>query len=305
MAKLESEGEIPFPVPGIEKSCSTYYKILGNLESDIVPLVALHGGPGACHEYLLPLKDLTDQAGTPIILYDQLGNGKSTRLRDKMGDESFWTEDLFRLELDNLLQYFGLHDSGFDLYGHSWGGMLAVKYAALRPKGLRKLVLADAPASVELLLVGANKLRKELPADVQEVLERCEREGDFESEEYEQAFLVFFKRHLCRLEPVPGGIGIALGHLKEDPTVYQTMYGPSELVASGSLKEWTAIEDIHKIEASTLLINGRYDEVQDLAVAPFFEKLNKVKWITLEKSSHMGHFEERERYMEVLKDFLR
>ena len=82
-------------------------------------------------------------------------------------------------------------------------------------------------------------------------------------------------------------------------------YGPSELMPTGSLKEWTAIEDIHKIEASTLLINGRYDEVQDAAVAPFFEKLNKVKWITLEKSSHMGHFEERERYMEVLKDFLK
>ena len=81
-------------------------------------------------------------------------------------------------------------------------------------------------------------------------------------------------------------------------------YGPSELIATGTLKDWTAIEDIYQIEASTLLINGRYDEVQDVAVAPFFEKLKRVKWITLEASSHMGHFEERERYMEILKDFL-
>ena len=227
MAKLEGEGEISFKVPGMEKSCSTWYKILGNLKSDIVPLVTLHGGPGACHEYLLPLKDLTDQAGTPIVLYDQIGNGKSTRLREKMGDESFWTEKLFRLELDNLVEYLGLHDRGFDLYGQSWGGMLAAKYAALRPQGLRKLVLADAPASVELLLVGENKLRKGLPEDVQEVLERCEREGKFESEEYEQACLVFYKRHLCRLDPWPKEIEIALGHLKEDPTVYQTMWAKS------------------------------------------------------------------------------
>ena len=233
MSKLEGEGEIAFEVPGMEQSCSTWYKILGNLKSDIVPLVALHGGPGACHEYLLPLEDLTHQAGTPIILYDQIGNGKSTRLPEKMGDKSFWTEELFRLELGNLLDYFGLHERGFDLYGQSWGGMLAAKYAALRPKGLRKLVLAGAAASVELMLVGANRLRKGLPQDVQEILERCKREGKFESEEYERACLVFYKRHLCRLDPWPKGIEIALGHLKDDPTVYQTMWGkflPVELV---------------------------------------------------------------------------
>lgn len=39
--------------------------------------------------------------------------------RGKRGDESFWTEQLFRLELDNLVEYFGLHERGFDLYGQS------------------------------------------------------------------------------------------------------------------------------------------------------------------------------------------
>ena len=101
--------------------------------------------------------------------------------------------------------------------------MLAAKYAALHPKGLRKLVLADATASVELLLVGENRLRAQLPGDVREVLDRCEREGDVTSEEYEKACLVFYKRHLCRLEPWPKEVEIALGHLKDDPTVYQTM----------------------------------------------------------------------------------
>ena len=223
MDQMGDEGQIAFKVPRMEDSCSTWYKILGNLNSNVVPLVTLHGGPGACHEYLLPLEDLTDQAGIPIILYDQIGNGKSTRLPEKMGDESFWTEELFRLELDNLLEYFGLHERGFDLYGQSWGGMLAANYAALRPKGLRKLVLADAPASAQLLIAGEKQLRKGLPKDVQEVLERCEQEGKFESAEYERACMVFYQRHLCRLDPWPKGIQIALGHLKDDPTVYQTM----------------------------------------------------------------------------------
>ena len=64
------------------------------------------------------------------------------------------------------------------------------------------------------------------------------------------------------------------------------------------------MDDLHRINASTLLINGRYDEIQDIAVAPFFEHIPKVKWVTLEKSSHMGQFEEREKYLEVLARFL-
>ncbi len=77
------------------------------------------------------------------------------------------------------------------------------------------------------------------------------------------------------------------------------------MVATGNLKDWTAIDQLHKIKASTLLINGRYDEIADVAVQPFFDGIAKVKWITLENSSHMGHFEERERYMEVLGQFLK
>jgi proline-specific peptidase len=217
------EGEVPFDVSGLDKLCHTWYKIISDLYSDIVPLLTLHGGPGACHEYLLPLQDLYEQHGIPIILYDQIGNGRSTHLREKMGDEDFWTEDLFRAELDNLIDHLGLRKRSFDLYGQSWGGMLASKYAALHPNGLRKLVLADSPASVELMLEGVQALRAALPTDVQEVLERCEKEGNFESREYEQACEVFYKRHLCRMDPWPKEVGMALDHLKDDPTVYKTM----------------------------------------------------------------------------------
>jgi pimeloyl-ACP methyl ester carboxylesterase len=70
------------------------------------------------------------------------------------------------------------------------------------------------------------------------------------------------------------------------------------------LKDWEGYSTAHKIEAETLLINGRYDEVQDVAVSPWFKRINKVKWVQLEKSSHMGQFEERERYMQSLSEFL-
>lgn len=78
-------------------------------------------------------------------MYDQLGCGRSTHLREKMGDESFWTIDLFLSELDNLLAHLKIEE--YDLLGQSWGGILANEHAAHQPKGLKKLILANTPAS--------------------------------------------------------------------------------------------------------------------------------------------------------------
>jgi pimeloyl-ACP methyl ester carboxylesterase len=80
--------------------------------------------------------------------------------------------------------------------------------------------------------------------------------------------------------------------------------GPSEILCTGSLKDWEGHSTAHLIESEVLLINGRYDEVQDLAVTPWFHAIKKVKWLHLEKSSHMGHFEERDRYMQQVGAFL-
>jgi pimeloyl-ACP methyl ester carboxylesterase len=54
----------------------------------------------------------------------------------------------------------------------------------------------------------------------------------------------------------------------------------------------------------TLLLNGYYDQVQDESVLPWFEEIPKVKWVQLPNSSHMGHWEERERFMQVVNSFL-
>ena len=80
--------------------------------------------------------------------------------------------------------------------------------------------------------------------------------------------------------------------------------GPSEFFITGNLKDWKITDEIHKIRVPTLLINGRYDEAQDRAVQPFFEKIDKVKWVRFAESSHMPMFEEGELYNQVVGDFL-
>lgn len=76
------------------------------------------------------------------------------------------------------------------------------------------------------------------------------------------------------------------------------------MLATGSLKDWEGWKEARRIESEVLLMNGRYDEVQDVAVEPWFAGIKKVKWVALEGSSHMAMWEERERYIEIVKAFL-
>lgn len=220
-----TEGRVPFHAPNVEKHCETWYKIIGDLESGVVPLITLHGGPGVGHEYLSPLADLHTQYGIPVIFYDQIGCGHSTRLPEKKGDENFWSVELFIKELDNLIDHLGLRlgEHKFDILGQSWGGMLGGVYAARNPAGLRKVVLADAPASIPLMMEGVNELVKKLPENVRKDLEECTRDEDFSSEKYKKACEVFYQRHVCRLDPFPADLMASLNHIEEDPTVYLTM----------------------------------------------------------------------------------
>ena len=160
-----SEGVVDFKISGIETPAKTWYKVFGDVKSRR-PLVGLHGGPGITHNYLLSLTDLLSTHGIPVVLYDQIGNGNSTHYPEKKGDTSFWTEDLFVKQLTHLLEHLEIQDD-FDLLGHSWGGMLAARFAISQPKGLKRLIISDSPASMELWVEAANKLRSQLPPDVQ------------------------------------------------------------------------------------------------------------------------------------------
>ncbi|KAG8220881.1 Alpha/Beta hydrolase protein [Butyriboletus roseoflavus] len=297
------EGEAPFAVPAADKPCKTWYKVSGNLKSGIRPLVVLHGGPGCAHEYLEIVAQLTTLHAIPVVLYDQLGNGRSTHLPEKNGDTDFWTTNLFVDELHNLLDHLDIHDD-YDVLGQSWGGMLAAIFATQQPKGLHKLIIADSPASMVLWMKAAALLRLQLPQQVQDVLNKHEAEATTTHEDYLEATQVFYAHFLCRLKPMPQSLKVALEWTEKDPTVYMTMNGPNEFHIVGSLKTWSIIDDLHKINVPALLLNGRYDEASDMAVEPYFQCIPKVKWIQFAHSAHVPQLEETERFMEVVGNFL-
>ncbi|KAL9093879.1 MAG: hypothetical protein Q9165_003802 [Trypethelium subeluteriae] len=224
--KPSTSGTIPFNIPSISSPCFTYYKVFGNISSGAPPVVVVHGGPGGGHEYLLPFAELWTCYGLPVVFYDQIGCASSTHLPQTAGDKSFWQESLFILELDNLIDHLHLRDGpGFHLLGQSWGGMLGAAFASCRPRGLRRLVLASALASKELSIRGIQLLRKQLPQDTQEALDDAEQKGEYDSPTYQNALAIFYRKHLCRVEPFPPEELVpSLRHLTEDKTVYGTMY---------------------------------------------------------------------------------
>lgn len=222
-ARSFTEGTLPFNVPFIPQTCHTWYRIYGSLDTNQVPLLALHGGPGCTLDYLSILGPALPSR--PVIIYDQVGNGRSTHLPLTKGDTSLWTAALLLSELENMVKGLKLdtREGGYDVFGHSWGGMLGAMHAITKPKGLRKLVICSSPASMPLWLEAQDKLRQQLPADVQDTLLRHEKAGTTDSAEYAEAVGVYYKKHLCRMDPMPEEFQRTMDWIEKDPTVYHTM----------------------------------------------------------------------------------
>lgn len=278
----------------------TWYRIVGDLNSGKPPLFVLHGGPGCTHDYVDSFKGLAAR-GRAVIHYDQVGNGRSTHLRDKGAD--FWTPDFFKAELHNLIDHLGVR-SAYHVLGQSWGGMLGAEFAVTRPAGLKGLVIANSPASMELWISEANRLRDALPPDVQATLLAHEAAGTTDNKEYTEAMKVFYERHVCRVVPMPDEVARTFKAIEEDPTVYHTMNGPSEFHVIGTLSNWSIIDRLAAINVPTLLISGRHDEATPATVQPYADKIPGARWHIFEDSSHMPHVEETAACLKVVGDFL-
>jgi L-proline amide hydrolase len=277
----------------------TWYRTVGDLQAGPTPVVICHGGPGAAHDYTEPIADLS-RSGRGCVLYDQVGCGRSLHLPDAPAD--FWSPQLFKDELVELTEHLGIADR-YAVVGQSWGGMLALEHALEHPEGLRAIVVADSPASMPLWVSEANRLREDLPPEVQATLLQHEAAGTTDDPAYEAAVRVFYDRHLCRV-PWPECVERSFAQMAEDPTVYHTMNGPSEFHCIGSLKTWDITDRLHEITTPTLLVSGRYDEATPLIVGQIHERIAGSEWELFEDSSHMPHVEQAEAFLERVERFL-
>jgi pimeloyl-ACP methyl ester carboxylesterase len=148
----------------------TWYRVMGDLGTENngqLPLLLLHGGPGFPSDAFESLEALA-KSGRPVVVYDQIGCGRSDRPRDR----SLWTIETFLDELDTLRRELGLHE--VHLFGWSWGGMLAIEYLLTEPDDVASVVLASTPVSIPLFSAEARRLREDLPEYVKRSMRRFE-----------------------------------------------------------------------------------------------------------------------------------
>ncbi|QBD81252.1 alpha/beta fold hydrolase [Ktedonosporobacter rubrisoli] len=286
----KQEGFIP-----VGDGYRVWYQIVGGgAEQEQIPILTVHGGPGVPHDYIEDMADLAS-ASRRVIFYDQLGCGRS----DCPDNPALWTIERSVGEIGIVRQALGLDK--VHLWGQSFGGLFSIEYALQRPQGLVSLTLASSTSSIPLWVAEANRLRQDLPPDVQATLLRHEQAGTTDDPAYQQAAQVFNERHVLRLKPVPEHVQRAN---EQTGQVYYIMNGPSEFHVIGVIKDWDRTNRLGEIRVPTLITSGRYDESTPLINEVLHRGIVDSLWVIFEQSAHLAHVEERSLYMATMRAFL-
>lgn len=291
MTLHNSEGFLP-----VEDGYRVWYRVIGGgAEQENTPLLCLHGGPGAAHDYLENLAALAS-VNRRVIFYDQLGCGRS----DKPVNTARWQVPRFVTELAMVRRELNLEY--VHILGQSWGGMLAIEYALTQPAGLSSLILANTTASIPLWVAEANRLRAQLPQEVNATLLQHEAAGTTDTEDYQKAMEVFYDRHVVRVKPLPDYVQRSFDQINNP--VYLTMNGPSEFHVIGTIKNWDRTDRLAEIHIPTLILSGKYDESTPHINEILHRGIAGSEWILFENSSHLAHVEEAELYVQTVNAFL-
>jgi proline iminopeptidase len=271
-----------------------WYQIVG-INQKKTPVLIVHGGPGASHDYLESLADLADER--PVIFYDQLGCGNSA----KPADTSLWTLERYVEELEQVIKFLGYEK--LHIIGQSWGVALAVEYVLTeKPENVVSLVLSGPLLSTFRWVEDQKDYIAGLPEDIRETILRCEEAGDFDSPDYANAMMAFYQKHLCWLDPWPESILRTFEKINLD--IYQYMWGPSEFTVTGTLKDYDRTGRLGDIKIPVLFTCGRYDEASPKSTEAFHKKISGSELLILEDASHQHHLEKPEEYLSAVRNFL-
>jgi proline iminopeptidase/L-proline amide hydrolase len=264
------------PVPGGK----VYVRINGRLEGPKLPIVMIHGGPGGNHAAFLNALALTDERA--LVLYDQLDSG----LSEKPGDPRNWTVERFTDEVDWVRRAVGV--PRWHVMGASWGGTIALEYGARRPAELAGLVLASPLISTRSWLADAGVLRTQLPPEVQATLRQCDPPAPI-TPECEKATSDFYANFLVRNPRSDGYQAYVSAHpaLKFHTKLYETMWGTSEFVSTGTLRDYNGEPLLAKLDGPhTLFIDGQYDEARPSTLGAFAQRVAGADFAVIPGAGH-------------------
>ena len=253
--------ELMVPVEGGR----VYVRINGVVGSAYkAPAIFIHGGPGGTHVGFAAMLGLAKDR--PIILYDQLGSGKS----DRPDNPANWRVERFVEELEAVRAAVGAEK--LHLVGVSWGAALALEYSAKYPDRVASTVLGGTFISTPHWLTDANLLVQDLSPDQQATLKACESDEAPDKATCKAIYDRVYSRHYKRPD-----YGDALreysktyGGQGRNALIYNSMWGPSEFSSSGSLRNYDATLKLRELTGNKVLfLIGQYDSARIDTVQEF------------------------------------
>jgi proline iminopeptidase/L-proline amide hydrolase len=301
---LWAKGPASYPAPTQELMASgpggkLYVRVNGRLDGPQLPLVMIHGGPGGTHAGFLDALALAEDRA--VILYDQLDSGRS----DHPGNPANWTVQRFTDEVDAVRRAVGV--KRWHVLGHSWGGTIALEYGARRPPELAGLVLASPLVSTRSWITDANALRRRLPAQIQSTLRGCDPPRPVTSA-CEGATNVFYANFNGREPRSDAMTAYVRNHpeLRLNEKLYQTMWGSSEFVATGTLRRYNGESLLGRLDgAHTLFMVGQYDEARPVTAAVFAERVAGAEFAVVPGAAHGFFRDRREEALGILRPWLK
>lgn len=264
-----------------------WYEVRGDANGR--PLIMVNGGPGFDHTYVL-CSDAWDVLARSrrVVFYDQRGNGRSSALK---ASQSCTLADQVA-DLEALRAKLGA--AQIDLLGHSWGGYLVMAYAARHPEHVAHLIIADSAApkwgDTEFIF----KYNFPETIEHQGQLDFFDTLGDSTAgkQSLREYLGMLFVSTAKRDE-----------FLSRADTYRYTRKVNAALNADlGQYDMWPVLPTF---KMPTLVVTGRYDS----NVAPSTAwKIHKAipgsRWEVFEQSGHLPYFEEPEKFVRVVEDFL-
>ncbi len=280
-----------------------YYWIVGRG----APLVILHGGPGASHDYFLPYL-LPLARHNKLVFIDERGSGKSEKLEDVAG----YTVENMVEDVEAVRQALGL--GKINLLGHSYGGVLAQAYALKYQQNLSHLILSSTFSSTSAMNQVFDKIKADMPAELRERINRLESEGlfgkgpDYRKGRYTDDYMIAawgegYFPYLYQNRPDPNYDPVASGVMSWD--LYREMWGShGEYVIDGNLKSVEYTDRLATIHVPTLIIVGDHDECAPTLSEAMHAKIAGSQLVILPKSGHMNFVDQPHLYLSTVEGFL-
>ena len=280
-----------------------YYKMLGRG----APLMIVHGGPGASHDYFLPYL-LPLARHNKVVFIDERGSGRSQKLEDP---SSYTIENMVE-DVEAVRQALGL--GKISLLGHSYGGALAQAYALKYQANLTHLILGSTWSSSKALNEIFVKMKQNMSPELRERIDKLEAAGlygqgkDYEKNRYTNDYMIAawgegYFPYLYQNHPDPNYDPIDNGKMAWD--LYREMWGEhGEFIIDGNLKSVEYTDRLASIKVPTLILVGDHDECDPSLARAMHEKIAGSKIVVFPKAGHMTFVDDTGMFIQTVDDFL-